>query len=328
MAVLDKSLAQLALIMDEQQRLLGLLTDGDIRRALLAGRKLEESIETLYTRDFYRVDGSAGRAEILELMHSRELRHIPIVEDERLVGMHLWTQMLTRQTRPNWVCILAGGRGTRLYPLTQNVPKPMLPVAGRPILERIILHLMGHGLHRFYLSISHLGHLIRQHFGDGNAMGCEILYLEESQPLGTAGPLGLIQEDLEHPLLVMNGDLVTQFNAGQMLDFHQAGQNSVTIASRLYHHKVPFGCLSIRDGQVLDIEEKPVILKSISAGIYVLQPETLKLIPSGQDFPMTGLIGQLIEKEHRVASFELSDDWIDVGQVEELNRARGGAYHD
>jgi len=323
---LDRSNFQLALVMDSEARLVGLVADGDVRRALLQGYQLNDSIEPIYTRNFIRVDPSAGRAEVIELMQSHQIRHVPTIDESgRLLGIHFWTQMLTRKTRPNAACILAGGLGRRLYPLTKDVPKPMLKVAGRPILERIILHLIGHGIHTFYLSINYLGEVIKEHFSDGMRLGCKIIYLEESCPLGTGGPLGLIGDELKAPLLVMNGDLITQINVGQLLDAHTDSGFDLTVATRLYQHKIPFGCLQLRDGLVERLEEKPVMVKHINAGIYVLQPRLLKMIPKDTDFPITRLIESLIDQGAPVGTFELSDDWIDIGQKDELDRARGGA---
>lgn len=323
-SALERSTVQVALVMDQHQVLLGVLGDGDIRRALLAGYRLEDQIGDIYIRDYIRVGPNAGRAEVIELMQSRQIRYVPTVDEEgRLLGIHFWSQMLSRQGRPNAACILAGGLGKRLYPLTQHLPKPMLKVAGRPILERILLHLIGHGITRFYLSINYLGDVIKQHFGDGSGLGCRITYLEEAQPLGTGGPLRLIPEALNDPLLVMNGDLITQFNVGQMLDFHAEGGWAITVASRLYQHTIPFGCLEISDSRVTVVEEKPTLVRHINAGIYVLDPTLLQRIPAGVQFPITRLLDDLIAEGGSVGSYELQDDWIDVGQKHELERARG-----
>lgn len=324
-AALDRSPGQLALVMESaSSKLLGLLTDGDIRRALLAGRRLSDSIEDLYTRDFFRVPPSSGRAEVIELMHSHQLRHVPIVDDSgQLLGLHLWTQMLSRETRENFACILVGGRGTRLLPLTEHVPKPMLKVAGRPILERILLHLLGHGFRNFYFAINYLGSVVEEHFGDGSSYGCKIVYLRENKPLGTGGPLSLIPEVNNLPLLVMNGDLITRFNAGQMLKLHQSCGYGLTVASRLYQHNIPFGCLSLENGLVRGLEEKPAIAKHINAGIYVLEPEILKRVPGNVEYPMTQLVEELLRDQVPVGAYEIQDDWTDIGRTSELERARG-----
>ena len=321
---IDRSTLQLALVLGTGNRLLGLLTDGDMRRALLAGHSLNASIESLYNRNFLSVDLGAGRAEVLELMQSRQIRHVPILDSSGcLIGIHFFSHLLTHQERPNTVCILAGGRGTRLFPLTRELPKPMLKVAGRPILERILLHLLGHGLRRFYLSVNYLSEVIKTHFGDGTQFGCEISYLEEDRPLGTGGPLSLIGEQLTHPLLVMNGDLITQFHAGQLLDFHQISGADLTIASRVYQHTVPFGCLETENGQVVRIDEKPNVVKHINAGIYVIKPAVLAKIPRNQEFPITRLISDSIDEGMLVNHYEMHDDWLDVGQKDELARAQG-----
>lgn len=324
-SALDKSQVQLALVLDEQGVLLGLLTDGDVRRALLAGHSLDASIDRLYTRDFVRAEEGAGRLEVLDLMQSRLLRHIPVVDPHgRPVAVHCLSEMLVRHERPNSALILAGGKGTRLLPLTRETPKPMLRVAGRPILERILLHLVGHGIRKFFFSVNYLAATIKEYFGDGTRFGCSIAYLEESLPLGTAGPLTLLPEKPKEGILVMNGDLVTQFDASALIQEHQRCGNSLTVATRLYHHKVPFGCLSLEGNLVTNIQEKPVIVETISAGIYMIQPELVEKIPLNTEFPMTSLILDAIEHKQRVGIFELHDEWIDVGQKHDLERAQGG----
>jgi len=227
------------------------------------------------------------------------------------------------QARPNWAVIMAGGRGSRLGSLTRDVPKPMIRVAGRPILERLILHLITYGVRRIYLSIKYLGHVIEDYFGDGSAFGCEIEYLREERPLSTAGALSLLPARPEHPLLVMNGDLVTQANLGEMFDIHAQSGAALTIAVRRYFHTVPFGCVEVEDGQIIDIEEKPTLTRLANAGLYVLDPELLGRIPYNSEFTMPALAADCLARKERVQAFEVADDWIDVGQREQLSQARG-----
>jgi NDP-sugar pyrophosphorylase family protein len=244
-------------------------------------------------------------------------------ERERVVGLHLLQEMLGVRERPSWALIMAGGRGTRLLPLTENVPKPMLPVAGKPILERIVLHLIGHGIHRIFISVQHLSHVIEDHFGDGRRLGCRIEYLREERPLGTAGALSLLPEPPVEPLLVMNGDLVTQADVGALLDFQAMGPQVATMAIRRYLHTVPFGCVELEGDRVVGLEEKPTLARMVNAGIYALAPALVRRVDAGRETTMPELLAAAMARGELVRTFEVSGDWIDVGQRDQLRQARG-----
>jgi NDP-sugar pyrophosphorylase family protein len=220
---------------------------------------------------------------------------------------------------------MAGGEGRRLRPLTDRLPKPMVPVAGRPILERIVLHLVGYGVKRIYISVNYMAEVITEHFGDGERFGCAITYLRESTALGTGGPLSLIPDAPSHPVLVMNGDLVTQVDVSRLLQFHEREGACATLAARHYQVEIPFGVVTQRDNQLIDLLEKPTPHYLINAGIYVLEPEVLPLVPADTFFPITTLFEKLLEDKRRVAVYSIEEDWIDVGRREELRRANEGA---
>ena len=323
---LDRGAGRIGLAVDSDGRLVGVVTDGDIRRALLGGATLDDPLDGALSRSPASVGAKEGRSEALELMRARRLAAIPVVDDAgRPIGLHLLHEFLERQERPNWAVVMAGGQGTRLRPLTERIPKPMLHVAGRPILERIVLHLAGFGIKRIYLSIGYLGEVIEDHFGDGSRFGCVIDYLREDEPLGTAGALALLPTTPADPLVLMNGDLVTGADVGTLLDFHASGGFSVTIGIRRYLHTVPFGCVE-RDGdRVLRIEEKPTLTREVNSGIYALDPAVIELIPREEPSTMPGLIDRLLADGRPVGAFEIEDDWIDIGQREQLERAREGA---
>ena len=325
MTALDRGAGRISLAVDADGRLAGVVTDGDIRRALLRGSSLDDPLTVALTRHHASVGAKEGRSEALELMRARRLAAIPVVDDGgRPIGLHLLHEFLERQERPNWAVVMAGGQGRRLRPLTERVPKPMLRVAGRPIVERIVLHLVGFGIKRIFVSVGYLGDVIEEHFGDGSGFGCRIEYLREDRPLGTAGALGLLPEMPAHPVVLMNGDLVTGADVGDLLDFHVHGGYSATIGIRRYLHTVPFGCIE-RDGdRVLHVEEKPTISREVNSGIYVLNPSTIDLVPRGEPSTMPGLIDRLLLDDQPVGAFEIEDDWIDVGQREQLDRARDG----
>jgi len=325
MLSLNISGVEIALVTDDEGRLLGVLTDGDIRRALLAGATLESPLKP-YIRDKYTsVDPILARAEVLELMQARGLSQIPAVDAAgRVVGLHLLQQIIGAVERPNWAVILAGGRGRRLHPITATLPKPMLKVAGRPIIERLVLHLVGFGIRNIFISINHFGNIIEDHFRDGSRFGCHILYLREDEPLGTGGPLSLLPSIPEAPIIVLNGDLVTEFNLAQLLHFHTAGSYIATMSIRPYVHEVPFGCVEVKNNCIIRLDEKPTIARSINAGIYALSPSILNRIPR-QFYPLTRLFDECIERGDPVGAFPMQSDWIDVGLAEQLRQAREGA---
>jgi len=315
----------IAFACDTTGRVVGTLVDGDIRRALLAGKTPDsQCLVAAMRHDFVAVDGSAGRAEVLDLMRAREITQVPVLDaDGRLIGLHLMRELIGTVERPNWAVILAGGKGTRLGPLTATTPKPMVTVAGRPILERLVLHLVGWGVRRIFLSVNHLSEVIENHFGDGARFGCRIEYVREQAPLGTGGPLSLLSSPPPEPLLVMNGDLVTQVNVGRLLDFHSCGAYSATFGVRPHAIEVPFGVAEVRNGRLEGLREKPTMHLLVNAGIYVLAPAVLDLVPRGREFPITDLFLELLAQGSRVGAFPIEDEWADVGRTEELRRARG-----
>ena len=325
MLALDRGAVRISLAVDGDGRLIGVATDGDIRRALLGGATLDTPLGPALTRGFVSVLPTAGRSDVLDLMRARGVSAIPVIGDDgRPVGLHLLHEFIEPVSRPNRALVMAGGQGLRLRPITESTPKPMIRVAGRPILERIVLHLIGHGIKRISISVNYLGHVIEEHFGDGRAFGCAIDYVREERPLGTAGAIGLLAEPPTDALVVMNGDLVTQADLGAMLDLHARGSYAATVGVRRYLHTVPFGCVE-RDGdRITALEEKPTLERDVNTGIYAIAPALAARVPRGEALGMPDLIGAAIARGEPVGAFEIADDRIDVGQRDQLERARGG----
>lgn len=324
MLSLEHSGLYVALIVDDTRRLVGIMTDGDIRRALLAGATASDSVTVHMQRNFTSVGTRAGRAEVIELMQARYIQQIPVIDgDGCLVGLHLLRDVIGVHERPNWAVVMAGGRGTRLAPLTDEIPKPMLRVAGRPILERIVLHLVGQGIRNIFLSIGYLGHIIRDHFGDGSRLGANIEYLAEDRPLGTGGALALLPTAPAHPVLVMNGDLVTQADLAGLLAFHETGDHVATVAVRKYFHTVPFGCVELDGDRLVRLEEKPTLTRLVNAGIYVLSPALITGLQKNVSTTVPEILASAMNAGSSVRAFEIDDDWIDIGHRDQLNQARG-----
>jgi NDP-sugar pyrophosphorylase family protein len=253
---------------------------------------------------------------------------VPILDDAHVVvGLHLLSELVGGMTQDAAAVVMAGGQGVRLRPLTEHLPKPMVPVAGRPILERIVLHLVGHGIRRIWLAVNYMADVIERHFHDGSNLGCEIGYLREeaTAPLGTAGPLRLLPAaELDHAaLLVMNGDLVTSFDASGLLATHATGVHDITIGAKQYVHQVPYGVIEVVGDRVESIVEKPVVSWSANAGIYALRPSVVQHVADGKPMDMPMLVSRVLARGGSVGMFAINDEWIDIGRPAELHTARG-----
>ncbi|GAA1562172.1 nucleotidyltransferase family protein [Kribbella hippodromi] len=319
-----------AFVTDSAGRLIGAVSESDIRRALLDGAGLESPSSPLVRDAGISTKPGVGRAEVIDLMHALGVREVPVVdEDGRVVEVHTERALAGAEQRYNVAVIMAGGRGTRLAPLTDHVPKPMLSVAGRPILERLVLHLVGSGITRIFISLNYLAEVIEDYFGDGHNFGCRIEYLREDRtvPLGTGGSLRLLAQygEVTEPVLVMNGDLVTDFSVGGLLDAHAAANVVATVATTQYQHQVPFGVLEQTDGRLVRVVEKPAPSWPVNAGIYVIEPEVIAKIPAGRLFPITELLDQCLSEGRPVGLWPVREHWQDIGRPAELAQARGEA---
>jgi len=323
--VIDAFAIGAVLVLDADAKLLGLLTDGDIRRALLGGASINDPVTPWISKNYVSVGRDVGRAEVLDLMQARLIDQVPVVDDAgKVVGVHLIHDIIGGRKLDNVAVIMAGGKGMRLRPITEYLPKPMIKVAGRPILERLVLHLVSYGITRIYLAVNYMSHVIEDHFGDGSRFGCSIEYLREEEPLGTGGSLSLLPEISDKPVLVMNGDLVMQANLEGLLRFHNEGKFYATMGVKPYRHEVPFGCIGSESGRILTVQEKPSIVKLINAGLYVLSPEALASIPR-KFFPITDLFESALVDEQPCGSFLIEDEWTDVGRMGDLQQAQGNS---
>ena len=318
---IDSKGQKLAMVVSEDGRLLGTVSDGDIRRAILRGISLQEPVARIMNASPITMGPQVSRRQAVELMQETRISLIPVVDEGGYVlGVELLSDYdMGRQE--NLVVLMAGGQGLRLRPLTEKLPKPLLPLGGRPILEHVLRRLIGQGFSRFLFSINYLGDLIRKHFGDGSSFGVSIEYLEETRPLGTAGALGLIRNRPTAPFLVINGDLLTELRFDWLIEYHRTHDAVATMAVREYDFQVPFGVVQIANNFIASIEEKPVHRMFINAGIYVVEPLALEQIKYEAVLDMPTLLQNLWEKGHNVAAFPLREPWIDIGRVEDLQRA-------
>lgn len=322
-ATIEGSPAKIALVVDFGRRLIGTVTDGDVRRAILKGAQLSDPV-TRIMNSAPRV-GKVGedRTPLIDMMRRNICRHVPIVdEDGRVVALETLQDIVDVRQRENWVVLMAGGLGKRLRPLTEVVPKPMLEVGGQPILRTILEGFRSQGFRRFFVSVNYLGDMIRDYFGDGREWGVEIEYLTEDRPLGTAGALSNLPSRPEKPLIVSNGDILTKVDFRQLLQFHDDHKARATTCVRDYVVDIPFGVVDHDGTRIRGLREKPRQKFLVNAGIYVLEPDVLDLVPKNDYFDMPMLIDTLVERGQHACVFPIREYWIDVGRHEEYDRAR------
>jgi dTDP-glucose pyrophosphorylase/CBS domain-containing protein len=323
MEVIDRGAAQVALVR-ESDRLIGIVTDGDVRRALLRGELLDTPVANVMRRDFRSLPASATPAEALALMQCEMLHQVPAVDEKgKVVALFLLEDLIKPQKLPNSVVIMAGGEGKRLRPLTHDCPKPMLRVAGKPLLEIIIKQCLDAGFEHFYIAVNYLKEQIQCHFQDGSEWGAQIQYIEEDKPLGTAGALGLLPRRPDHPFLVLNGDVLTRVDYTHLLRFHAYHQAKATLCVREHSTQIPYGVVRMDDLKLTVIEEKPMLTHYVNAGIYLLNPDVLDLVPRNTFFDMPQLLETITGKLGPVTVFPIHEYWLDIGHPETLERAYG-----
>lgn len=321
--VLNETALKIVLITDTTNSLVGTISDGDIRRGLLKGLNLASPIESIIHHDPLVVPPELSRELVLQLMAANKIQQIPIVDENlNVVGLHLWDEISSIPVRSNIMVIMAGGKGTRLHPQTENCPKPLLPIAGKPILEHIIDRAKAEGFSHFVLAIYHLGHMIEEYFGNGERFGVNIDYLREESPLGTAGALSLLNPVPDSAFVVTNGDVITDIRYGELIDFHQQHFAKATMAVRVHEWQNPFGVVEINGIEITGYEEKPISRTHINAGVYVVEPSVLGLLTKSAPCDMPSLFELLREKEECVVAYPIHEPWLDVGRPEDLKVAR------
>jgi dTDP-glucose pyrophosphorylase/CBS domain-containing protein len=323
---INVTLRAIALVVDPDRKLLGTVVDGDIRRALLANMPLDSTVaDVLRQKDVpqpVQAPLGASSADLITLMHDRSVHQVPLVDaDGRVADLVTMDDLLPDEVLPLKAVIMAGGVGARLKPLTEQIPKPMLPVGGRPVLELIVDSLREAGIRHVNVTTHYKPEAIKEHFGDGNDFGVELHYLTEDRPLGTAGALGLMERPQE-TVLVMNGDILTDIDFRAMLGYHREHKAVLTLAVRKYEIAIPYGVVECDGAQVSRLVEKPHLAFFVNAGIYLLEPEAHGFIPDNERFDMTDLIRSLLDAGRPVASFPVHEYWLDIGQPNDYQKAQ------
>lgn len=320
---IDVGAMKIAVVVDAEAKLVGVLTDGDIRRGLLEGMELSDSIDAIIQKNPTTCSVRDTKEDILAKTLGKKIYHVPVLDvHKRVVGIEDIENLLKAKERTNKVVLMVGGLGSRLRPLTENTPKPMLKVGNKPILETIISNFKRYGFVDFVLSVNYKADIIKNYFGDGSSFGVKIEYIHEDKRMGTAGALSLMREKFKEAFFVMNGDLLTNVNFEHFLNFHAEESSCATMAIREYEYQIPFGVVNQTGAHITSIVEKPKQCYYVNAGIYILEPEVLDVIPNDVFYDMPTLFDDLIQQEKKPVSFPVHEYWLDIGQVKQLEQAR------
>ena len=322
--VLNRESLRIVLVSDEKDTLLGTVTDGDIRRALIDHYSMDTLISDIMFKEPITAMVSDNPKSILAIMKDKDILQVPVIDENRkIVGLETLHHILENNRYDNPVFLMAGGFGVRLQPLTNDIPKPLLKIGNKPILETILLQFIDAGFHNFYISTHYKADMVREHFGDGKQWNVSIKYVHEDNPLGTAGALGLLPLDLpELPIIMMNGDLLTNVDFISLLKFHNEQDAIATMCVREYVLQVPYGVVKLSQQKVVSITEKPIHKFFINAGIYILNPSLLLSVDGESHIDMPNLLEKKIIENEKVSIFPLHEYWLDIGQIEQLEQAK------
>ena len=322
--IINKEALRVALVIDKEQHLVGVVTDGDIRRGLLNNLSLNDAIALVMNTNPTVAEVGAERETLIDLMESKGVLSIPLLKDGKVVGLETLHGALSKNKYQNPVFIMAGGFGTRLRPLTDTCPKPMLKVGDKPILETVVKSFIKAGFSNFYISTHYMPEQIHQHFGDGSNLGVNISYVHEDSPLGTGGALGLLPEDMPRdlPLIMINGDVLTKVDFQRLLNFHIENDADATMCVREYDYQIPYGVINGEGNQITSMVEKPVQRFFVNAGIYVVSPRVIQSVEKNQNIDMPTLLEQHMKERQKVLMFPIHEYWLDIGRMDDFKRAQ------
>lgn len=324
--VLEKGKLKVVLVLDHNKFLKGTVYDGDIRRALLKGLGLSSSITSAMVKNFFKVSEKASNKEIMNIMNVNCISHLPVLgQNNEFVGLYVLENTGFKKDLiklPNSVLLMAGGRGRRLMPLTENCPKPLIEINGKPLLEIILEQCINAGINNFYISVHYLSQKIIDYFGNGEKWSVKITYIHEEKPLGTAGALHLLKGEINDPLLIMNGDILTKINIGQFINFHNNNNADISLSGSEYCYKSPYGVIDVDGINFKSITEKPTYKHYINAGIYILNPSILNEISKEEYLDMPDLLNMSLVNQKKIIVYPMYEYWLDVGKLDNLNKAK------
>lgn len=322
MRLIEASFSKCAIVVDENRYLLGTITDGDVRRGLIRGVSLSSPCSEVMFKTPTVGHVNDARTKLMAIMTGGLLRQLPVVDDDNIVrSLILLEELSDTQRKDNWVVLMAGGRGKRLAPLTDEMPKPLLKVGSKPILETILESFVEHGFHKFFISVNYKAQMIRDHFGDGSKWGVDICYLEEDEPLGTGGALSLLPGKPAMPVLLMNGDILTNVNWHALLNFHHECDDKVTMCVREFTLNIPFGVIEIDGHTITSLREKPSHHHYVNAGVYVIDPDIIEHVPESTFTDITDIFEPLMGQSAGVSAFLINEYWMDIGRMDDFFKA-------
>ena len=321
--VLDKEAPKIVLIVDENDTLLGTITDGDIRRALISHKEMNVLLVDIMCDKPIYSNISDSDSGIIDKMKKHSVFHMPVLNSkQKVVGLKVFKDLADRPLKENPVFIMAGGYGMRLKPLTDDLPKPLLKIVDKPILLIIIQQFIKHGFYKFYISVHYKSEMIKEYFGGGSDLGIDITYIHEDDPLGTAGAIGYLPKKIELPIILTNGDLLTKINYNNLIDFHNSYGGSATMCVRKYNVDIPYGVVDCSQEKIIKITEKPTQNFFINAGVYVLEPDVIKKINKSSYMDMPDFIQYLISNNNQINMFPVYEYWLDIGQINQYEQAQ------
>ena len=329
LAIINSEALRVAVVVDQKQKLRGMISDGDIRRGLLNDLTLSDSVVKVMNSSPITAKSGASKESLVELMEQKQILSVPLIDQSgRIVGLETLHSALSKERYKNPVFIMAGGFGTRLRPLTDNCPKPMLKIGDKPILETVIKRFIKAGFNNFYISTHYMPEQIHQHFGDGSDLGVSISYVHEDTPLGTGGALGLLPENMPQdlPLIMINGDVLTNVDFERLLSFHMENDADATMCVREYDYQIPYGVINGEGNKITSMVEKPIQRFFVNAGIYVLSPTVIQSVPKNHHIDMPTLLEQHMNERDNVLMFPIHEYWLDIGRMDDFNRAQADIH--
>ena len=320
---LEKSTFQIVLIVNKKKKLVGTITDGDLRRGLLKGLSLNNSIKNLINKKYFSSSNDASDDELNEIMIKNKIFHLPILDKKKyILGLKVLREPTNKNLKKNTVVVMAGGKGSRMMPFTSKCPKPMLTIGDKPILEHILLKAKAEGFNKFVFSVNYLGYLIKNYFKDGSKWGVHIKYLNEKKPLGTAGSLSLLKPKPKIPFVVCNGDIISQIKFYDILSFHNKAKSMASMVVKPYELRNPYGVVEVSGNDIVTLKEKPISRTCVNAGVYAFDPKILNLIEKNKYLDMNVFFKKLISKSKKVMAFPAYENWIDVGKPKDYRKAK------
>ena len=320
--VISDGTLRIAVVVDKKDKLIGILTDGHIRRGFLKGLNLDSPIKSIIFKKPIVVKKNETNEKLLKMALSEKIYQIPVVDkNKRVIGIHVLDELIKFKNKVNKVIIMAGGEGMRLRPLTKNIPKPMLKIGSKPILQRIIERFRASGYTNIVLCVNYKSEVIQNYFGLGNKFGVNIEYIHEKKKMGTAGALSLLKTKPKEPFFVINGDLMINLDFEKMIDFHNENNADATMCVSEYNFELPYGEVKLNNEEVISIKEKPIQKMFVNAGIYILEPDCLELVPK-KYYDMPSLFKKMITHKRKIISFPLQEYWLDIGRLDDYNKAK------